>query len=77
MTVRHSIIAVALLLCTAGPLNAQQTPPDAQPPLTTDRTVTARDDDFGRWGWLGLLGLIGLAGLAGRDRSIDRTRPRV
>jgi hypothetical protein len=74
MSFRHSIIALALLFGTTGPLHAQQPAPDAQPPVTADRTTMDRDDDFGRWGWLGLLGLIGLAGLAGRDRSVVRTR---
>jgi hypothetical protein len=77
MTFRHSIIALALLLGTTCPLNAQQTPPEAQPPVTSDRTVTDRDDDFSGWGWLGLIGLIGLAGLMGRDRSVVRTRERI
>jgi MYXO-CTERM domain-containing protein len=78
MTVRHSIIALAFLLCMTGALNAQQQPaPDAQPPATTDRPIAdTRDDDDSNWGWLGLLGLIGLAGLLGRDRSVVRTRER-
>jgi MYXO-CTERM domain-containing protein len=80
MKFRHSIIAVfgaALLLCSAGVLNAQQPAPDAaQPVPEADRTVTVDrdDDDTGRWGWLGLLGLAGLAGLMGRDRYRDRDR---
>jgi hypothetical protein len=78
MTIRHSIIALAFLLCTTGALNAQQPAPDTQPPATTDRTITdTRDDDDSDWGWLGLLGLIGLAGLLGRDRAVVRTRERI
>jgi hypothetical protein len=80
MKFRHSIIAVigtAVLLCSAGVLNAQQPAPDvAQPVPDADRTVTVdrAEDDVGRWGWLGLLGLVGLAGLMGRDRYRDRDR---
>jgi hypothetical protein len=73
MTVRHSIIALAFLLCTTGPLNAQQPPPaDTGPGVARDA-----DDRFDDWGLLGLLGLAGLAGLFGRDRSVVRTRERI
>jgi MYXO-CTERM domain-containing protein len=73
------ISILALVMVSAGSLNAQPST-DSRTPTTTDReittdrrTVVERDHDSD-WGWIGLLGLLGLAGLSPRRRIVEHDR---